>query len=232
MKLHKTTVTGRTHITRLLVHLQDIQCPLLLGLANKRQRSTAILAVNPDQSYVLLDGITLEPGTALPRPGQAVRVEASFHGESARFETRIVEAADMAGRALMRIALPEHIDYHQRRAYFRITMSKDLRIPVTLIHEEQGSLFGVLDDISLGGLGAVMEVPDLDRAVEAELCLIQLPGGSVFHSDLHLTNTRASDEEGRIRVGGRFEQPAPAQVAKLERFIRQCEREALQRRID
>lgn len=231
MHLRETSIAGRTQITRLLNHLQDLECPLVLSFDQADCCRAGILAINPDNDYVLLEGIPLPQNRKLPVPQQQVEVRAQFHGEEARFTSQIIEAADLAGKALLRIELPEVIKYRQRRAHFRVPVEYKTPISVTLIHEEKGSLFGTLEDISLGGVAVRVGVDPNDEKPTAELCLIQLTGGEVFHSELQISNVRPISEE-EVRIGARFLQPTDAQQRKLERFIRRLERELLQKRTD
>lgn len=204
---------------------------MVLSLEQADCCRTSILAINSDNDYLLLEGIPLPQNRKLPAPRQNVEVRAQFHGEEANFTSQIIEAADLAGKVLLRIKLPETIDYQQRRTHFRVPVEYESPISVTLIHEEEGSLFGVLEDISLGGIAVRVPMGSGSEKPVAELCLIQLPGGEVFHSELEISNTRPLNEE-EVRIGARFRNPNEAQQRKLERFIRRLERELLKKRTD
>lgn len=227
MELHDTKVTSRTQIARLLTHLQDLQCPLTVRVRNQRAQRTSILAVNAASDYLLLSASEISPGRPLPTAGQPVSVAAAFHGERARFESRVVEAADLAGKALVRVQLPALIDYRQRRAYFRVALAPEIHMTVSLVHRHEGSLLGTLEDLSLGGMGAFVESQPDGVMIAAELCSLELPDGDYFHSPLQITNTRTLADDARVRVGARFVDPSPAQSRKLERLIRYLEREQL-----
>lgn len=231
MHLHETSIAGRTQITRLLNHLQDLQCPLVLSQDEADCCRTGILAINPDDNYLLLEGVPLPQSRKLLAPQQRVDVRAQFHGEEARFSSHVIEAADLAGKALLRIKLPESIDYQQRRAHFRVPVEYDAPINVTLIHEEHGSHVGVLEDISLGGIAVRVAANANNDKPTAELCLIQLPDGELFHIELEISNVRPTGE-GEMRIGARFRTLTEPQHRKLERFIRRLERELLKRRRD
>lgn len=231
MPLRKTRLTGQTQISRLLTHLQDLQVKVHIDGAGITPQQTQILAVNADAQHLLVDRVRLRPGQPLPAPGRILTLEAEFHGESATFSAPIVEAADLAGQALLRLRLPTEVAYRQRRGYYRVSIEQDPPVHLTLIDEDEGSLFGVVEDISLGGLGARIRLPAGDTAIRAELCLIQLHGGQVFHSELEITNSRGLDA-GEARIGARFRNPGESQLRKLERFIRQREREQLRRRTE
>lgn len=230
MPVHDSTITGRTQITRLLSHLQDLHCPVSIEIADLPRQQRHILAINPDAEYLMVD-VKVPSGRPFPTRGQNVNLSAEFHGEQAICSTRILECADMAGKALLRIHLPETINYRQRRAFFRVVLDTDPSIHVTLIDEMDGSRFGVLEDISLGGLAVCIPTEPDPTSLQAELCLIQLPGGEIFHSELKVTNTRITDADV-LRVGGRFHRTRDAQLRKLERFIRQIEREQIKKRTD
>ncbi|GAB4356994.1 MAG: hypothetical protein Kow006_24490 [Gammaproteobacteria bacterium] len=229
MPLRETTISGRTQIIRLLHHLQDLQCPLVLSLNQAECCRSSILAINSDDDYLLLDGVPLPQCKALPAPRQAVELRAQFHGEHARFSSHIIEAADLAGKALLRVKLPASIVYHQRRAHFRVQVDPGSEVRVTLVHEESGSCFGILEDISLGGIAVRLERSADGRKPEADLCLIQLPGGELFHSEIDITNIRPVSEE-TLRIGARFRDAEDVQQRGLERFIRRLEREFLKKR--
>lgn len=231
MQLRETSISGRTQITRLLHHLQDLQCPMILSLNQAECCRANILAINPDGDYLLLDGIPLPQSQTLPAPQQAVELRAQFHGEEAHFSSRVIEAADLAGKALLRIQLPDSIHYHQRREHFRVQVGQENTIKVTLMHEETGSRFGTLDDISLGGVAVRIPVSPSEAKPEADLCMIRLPGGELFHSEINITNIRAlSDQE--VRIGARFRSTDDVQQRGLERFIRRLERALLKKRTD
>lgn len=223
-----STITSRTQITRLLSHLQDLQCPVTIEIKDLPRQRRQILAINPDASYLMLD-LKIPKGRPFPASGQPVRLTAEFHGEEAVWATRVLESADMAGKALLRIHLPQSIDYRRRRAFYRVLLDTETRIPVTLIGEENGNVCGSLEDISPGGLATRIPGEGDGSQIRAELCLVQLPGDEVFHSELEITNTRNVGNDS-VRVGARFHRTNDAQLRKLERFIRQIEREQLQKR--
>ena len=230
MSLHDSTITGRTQIMRLFNHLQDLQCPVTVVIKDLPHQQRPILAVNPDADYLVLD-VSVPKGRSFPGSGQAVQIKATFHGEEAACATHILESADMAGKALLRVHLPGAVEYRQRRVYFRILLDTLTPIPVTLVDEENGSLFGTLEDISLGGLAVRLACDPNQPQIHAELCLIHLPGGEIFHSEIELTNTRAIGSD-TLRIGARLCRTNDAQLRKLERFIRQIEREQLKKRTD
>lgn len=230
MSLHASTITGRTQITRLLSHLQDLQCPVTVEIQDLPRQQRHILAINADAAYLMLD-VKVPKGRPFPATGQVVRIKAEFHGEQALCTTHILESADLAGKALLRIHLPESVDYRQRRAFFRVMLDTDAPIPVTLIDDGNGSVFGRVEDISLGGLAVrVPSASDLTR-IRADLCLIQLPGDESFHSELEVTNSRSLGSD-TLRIGARFRCTHDTELRKLERFIRQIEREQLKKRPD
>ncbi len=230
MPLRKSTVVGRTQIARLLSHLQDLHCPLTVEIEHLPRQQRHILAINPDAEYLMLD-VKVPAGRPFPARGQTVALTAEFHGEQAQCAARILECADLAGKALLRVHLPESIAYRQRRAYFRVALDSTPSIPVTLIDEERGSRFGILEDISLGGLAVRLAAEDDPTAIQAQLCLIQLAKSEYFYSPFEVTNTRPVDED-RLRLGARFQRTDETQLRKLERFIRHLEREQLKKRTD
>jgi len=228
MSKHESTITGRTQISRLLNHLQHLQCPFTVAIQDLPKQQRQILAINSDDDYLMLD-VSVPKGRPLPSKGQTVVLQAQFHGEAAECSTRIMESADLAGKALLRIYMPESITYTQRRAFFRVVLDTDTPVAITLIDEENGSQFGTLEDISLGGLAAAVRTNADFAEIQSHLCLIQLPGGQVFHSEIEIVNKHRVDSES-VRIGARFLNVSDTQMQKLERFIRQVERDQLKKR--
>ncbi|ROR34902.1 flagellar brake protein [Inmirania thermothiophila] len=230
--VHTLEVTSPARIAQLLARAQDDRRPLVLRFESEAApRGGAVAAVRPLEEYFLVEGIRRAKGEPLPEPGRGVHCRIDHPGERIEFVARVREAAPMGGQVLVRIAFPDRLLHHQRRAWVRVPVAAVAEVPVTLVDAAEGSLFGRLEDLSLGGLGSLVLMAGRGEPADlatVEGCIVQLPDGGVFHAGLEVRNVHPRSD-GTLRVGARFSRIPRGQDHRLERFIREVERELLRR---
>lgn len=225
-------VTHRPQVIGLLRRLRDqrvllsVRVPGHSGLFN-----SLLLEVDPDRSLILLDELNPRQGHELVCQTGQLRVHCQCQGVELSFDCDVEVHPARSGISFYRAALPEAIDYLQRRSSFRVRVSVDLAVPVRLpLDKTTTAVEAELYDLSLGGLGAT-----LDSAVELKLgqvlpCVIQLPKGEALDATIEIRFIRVDAAKSTQRIGASFRNLEPVQKQLVRRFVAQLEREMLRRK--
>ncbi|MFA7387611.1 MAG: flagellar regulator YcgR PilZN domain-containing protein [Thiohalobacteraceae bacterium] len=225
-------VTHRPQVIGLLRRLRDqrvllsARVPGHSGLFN-----SLLLEVDPDRSLILLDELNPRQGHELVCQTGQLRVHCQCKGVELSFNCDVEVHPARSGISFYRAALPEAIDYLQRRSSFRVRVGADLTVPVRLsLNKATASAEAVLVDLSVGGFGAT-----LDSSVELTLgqvlpCVIQLPKGETLEANIEIRVVRVDPARPIQRIGASFRDLKPVQRQVVRRFVAQLEREMLRRK--
>jgi c-di-GMP-binding flagellar brake protein YcgR len=215
----------RLHETRTLV---EVQVP---GV-NQPQLS-AVIGVNTAEQYLLLD--ELKSTEAHQRLLQIARLtlRASIKGIDLSFEAPVVDVGVMSGAAFYKTAFPRELLYHQRRSSYRAHVGLAQAVPVSFKRDiPESMLTGMLQDISLGGIGARITARLPQGIKRGELlpdCAIELPSGIVICSSLEVRHIDPARQRQPARVGGRFVDLDAQQRKVVQRFVIELERELIRK---
>src|SRR5215510_758750 len=191
---------------------------------------TAVLAVDCDNDYVILDaGSDAALNERLLRE-QHLNVVSSQDGVKIEFESQGIEATSFEGRLAFRIPFPDSLIKLQRREFYRLSTPLlnplKCRIPIAkgIVAE------AVVGDISLGGVSLIGEDPrlPLEPGAVYENCRIQLSDLGVIETKLVVRNSFPMTlRNGTVskRTGCAFLDMPPQQQALIQRYITRLERD-------
>jgi c-di-GMP-binding flagellar brake protein YcgR len=215
----------RLHESRTLV---EVQVP-----GSSQLHLSAVIGVNANEQYLLLD--ELKSVEAHQRLLQVARLNlrASVKGIDLSFEAPVIDVGVMSGAAFYKTAFPREMLYHQRRSSYRAHVGLAQTVPVSLKREiPDASLTGLLQDISLGGIGARITARLPHGLKSGELlpdCSIELPSGIVICSSLEVRHIDPARQRQPARVGGRFVDLDAQQRKVIQRFVIELERELIRK---
>jgi len=143
-------VTDPVQIAALLKKVKDSRTVLQVTLPGRTtEYNSALLDVNLEQGYLLLDELTPTEGHHLLSNGGQFTVGIRLRGVDMRFTSQVQEVSGQAGIAFYRANLPHSLYYCQRRSFYRVRIGLGLMIPFTIRRGDDKPLQGRLDDISL-----------------------------------------------------------------------------------
>ncbi|HKJ09227.1 MAG TPA: flagellar regulator YcgR PilZN domain-containing protein [Gammaproteobacteria bacterium] len=224
-------ITDPGQILTLLRRASDARDLLTIVLADSpRPYNSAILKVDPEEGCLLLDELNPPDGHQRLVQTRQLRASCRIRGIELSFQATVTEVGGEAGIAFYRVALPPVLQYHQRRADYRVQVGRGLAIPVYLTIESEGTLEGQLSDLSAGGLSMRLETRrSLERGQRIEQCAIPLPKGEQIRSALEIRYARPEENPKWLRTGARFLNLTRAQQSRIQRFVAQLERELIRK---
>ncbi|MEK7322154.1 MAG: flagellar regulator YcgR PilZN domain-containing protein [Pseudomonadota bacterium] len=219
----------RPQILTLLQRMQDGRCLLAVNLnGDSYQFNSALLEINTEQGYLVLDELKPNTGHELFLQQQRCRVRTSLKGITVSFIVTLISSGQENGIAYYRVALPDSISYGQRRAHFRPKVSRAFNTEVQLDLPGGDTISGTLQDISLGGLRIKADRELIDLTAGTPLtCRFQIPGGESIECSLDLRFFSRNDHG--CQLGGQFQRLDPLQRRALQKFITLLERDAIRK---
>jgi len=228
-------ITDQARIVTILKHLQQDRTLLTVALPGGQQAYTsALLRINAEQHYLLLDELNPCTGHAQLLITQHASIHARLKGVDVNFTSALQETGGEAGIAFYRMALPKALNYHQRRAYYRVQVGAGQVVPVLVTRRQGESLKGHLWDISAGGAGLRLNYGEaLPRPLEQgeifPACQIRLSTEQEVSSELQICFWQQDDQTKALRIGGRFLALNKPHEKTVERFVAAVDREIRKR---
>ena len=185
--------------------------------------NSAILRMDPEQDLLILD--ELNPRIGHERLLEVGRLHASaqVQGIETRFSGALEEVGNSAGIAFYRLRFPKDVLYLQRRTSFRVRISTTT--PVAAMFERDGdSLRGRVLDLSEGGMGVEFSRHVTLHPGEIVPCRMRLPNGQQVGCKLEVRHVIGSQDQGKIRIGGRFVELHPQRRKMLSRLVAELQR--------
>jgi len=199
---------------------------------NEEPYSSAIIGV--DNGSFSIDELKPEAGNKLLIENPAIQLKAQLNGISIKCHAEIDEFGEDNGIAFYQLAIPDEIDYHQRRQAVRVRLSAAHPLPVTF-STSNGDIFeGVIDDISTGGIRARFK-ESLSKKLENGLhinssFLLPPDNNQTFNSDLIIRVIKHDkDQFGTSFLGGEFIGMPPPLERQLQRSIMSLQRASRQK---
>lgn len=226
-----TRITNPAQIVTLLRRASEGRELLTVFLRDStRPYNSAVLEVDTDQGYLLLDELNPLDGHQRLAAGSHLRASCRIRGVELSFRTTVSEISGESGVAYYRVPMPEELHYQQRREHYRVEVGRGLVIPIYLILEPDGKVDGQLCDLSAGGLHMRLETTTLlKRGQRIDRCTIPLPKGDEFRTALEVRYARFEDNAKWLRVGARFLDLSRAQRNRIQRVVAQIERELIRK---
>ena len=192
--------------------------------------SSAILDIDPDHDYILLDELTPAAGHEQLLKKRQMHVQARLKGVNLQFEGRLSSLSREDGTFTYRIAYPAEVTYHQKRAHFRVRIGMADDALVRFQPDEEHPIEGELIDISEGGICALLEKPAIELRTGASFpCSIHLDDESIQCEIETRTLREEGDRQQHQRVGFRFKNLTPQQRHHIARIVARMQRKALRK---
>ena len=226
-------VTHLPQIIGLLRRLRDQRILLSVRIPGHNGTfNSLLLQVDPDRNFILLDELNPKIGHELVIQAKQVRVQCQCQGVELGFLCAVEVVEGKSGISMYRAALPEFINYMQRRGSYRVRVGMSMSVPVSLPLEiSTTDIEGHLFDLSVGGLGANLPMePKLRRGQIIETCAIHLPKNETIQVELEIRFIRLDEEHRTQRIGAAFLHLTQQQTNSLRRFVTHLEREMLRRK--
>lgn len=194
--------------------------------------NSLLLEVDPDRNVILLDELNPQAGHELVLQAKQVRVQCQCQGVELGFVCAVEIVQGQSGISIYRSAVPDSINYMQRRGSYRVRVGMSMSVPISLpLETVKTDLEGQLFDLSIGGLGASLPLePRLRHGQIIETCTIHLPKKESIQVELEIRFIRIDEQHHTQRVGAAFRHLSPHQTNRMRRFVTHLEREMLRRK--
>ena len=194
--------------------------------------SSVIIKVDDDN--FIIDELKPETGNELLADHPIIQLKAQLDGVSIKCHAKINLFGEDNNIAFYQLAIPDEIDYQQRRQAVRIRLSAAYPLPVTFSAANVASFEGVINDISTGGIRARFK-KSLSKTLENGLhlsCSFLLPPDNkqTLNSDLIIRVIKHDkDQFGASFLGAEFVgMPKPLE-RQLQRSIMSLQRASRQK---
>ena len=137
------------------------------------------------------------------------------------------------GIAVYTLPFPHLVHYHQRRASYRASVGTGYATTLRTQHPEAGTLVAEVRDVSTGGLGLRMQLPDTVPLASGDRlsdCLVFFPEGRSLRCELEVCHVARREGSRWTLVGTRFIQIQRRDQVPLAQFVVRLERERLKLR--
>ncbi|WP_200179997.1 flagellar brake protein [Ectothiorhodospira mobilis] len=188
--------------------------------------STRLLRLDPGHGWLFLEELTPYQGHLRVAPGRIMQIYTTIDGRPLHFQSPVLHTGEHDDAAFYVVAIPETMDEAQKRLHFRTHMAG--RSPVELtVQDRDGSEYpGYLDDLSLGGLRALLPgEPPVGRGDLLQVKDLALPGEPPITCGLQVRFARQDAHRGGMLLGGRFFDLEEAEAQRLLRVLLRLERE-------
>lgn len=194
--------------------------------------STILVVINDTEKFLVLDKLHPEMGHQAFIGNGTCRVHAQFQGINMSFTALFDEEIGSEEKSAYRVAFPEELLYHQKRAAFRAPISAGSDIEVVLTSGEGTSFPGKLHNISTGGLCISMSpnaVSSLNVGDLIPSCYFQAANGKPIDSPVEIRNIKIVEDKKISRVGVSFMEVTPQELRAIQRFVLALERDQIKR---
>ena len=214
-------------------HIVNVSTPF----GGNQIHTSAILDVNAERGYLLLDELNPAPSTYNGLAGRRLGVFAQLGGVDVSFSTSVERVGSEDGAPWILLTLPEHLLYQQRREHFRAAASSADPIPVRMgLEGREGPVIeGELADISIGGLGVRMdsrtELPeDFGSGTLIPYTAVDVPDQPrPLECKLEVRSVREDTDNKRRQIGLRFVDLDPRSERQVEKLVFAMDREQRRR---
>ena len=221
-------VTHRPQIIGLLRRLKESHNLLSVRVeGSERYYTSMLLEVDSREGYIVLDQISDRKGHELAIEHGRLRAYCQCRGVDLNFEARIRAVRDEQGMIVYRAPLPEWVNYLQRRADFRVRVAMNSGLAAHMELDDGQRLEARLHDLSMGGVGLVIETGlDFRTGLLIPRLVIRREKETLLETPCEV-RFQLERAKGRKRLGLRFVDPEPDQKHKLRKLVTQLEREML-----
>ncbi|MFW5453070.1 flagellar brake protein [Thioalkalivibrio sulfidiphilus] len=222
-------ISHRRRILAVLDAMKDGRALLSARIENQRGYfNTTLLKIDAEKGYVFLDELAPADGHEKIAVGQTLHLYGFYNNLPAHFAIEVIHVGEHEGIAFYAGPLPKLIHYQQKRAHFRAYVGLGKELKVRLRKGDGAQISGRLQDISLGGFGALMPADSVFEDLEiVEVQALELPDHHAIACSAEIRHSHPT--QGRVHIGARFTQLAPQAERQLLQAIVELEREQLRK---
>lgn len=222
-------ISDHTRIMSLINRLYQGRASLTITLPDSRTRSKSIiLDLNPETGRFVLN--KLQPDAAHEKlvGSRKFYAHGQIKGIEIRFSSNLIDTFTEEDDIYYLVTIPGKIDYHQRRAFHRVSLSHLDTIPVTLALENKMTLEGQMDDISAGGLSILFsnDLPDsLQLGNIIKQCIFKIPGEDRVKCEIQIRFINHGHETSLPKIGAQFVNMEKSLQKTIQRFVAAMDRQ-------
>ena len=223
-------ISDHVRILSMMDRLYWGRAALTVTLPDGKIRSKSIiLDLNPKTGRFLINKFQGEHAHQKLLESKKFYAYSQLDGVEVRFSTDLIKVLSEGDDVYYLITIPAKIDYHQRRAFHRVTLNHTV-IPVSLILPDKTSIEGQLDDISAGGVSLLFatELPaQLQTGALIKQCIFQIPGGDTVVCELQVRFINRGHDTSLPKIGAQFINTDKALQKTIQHFVLSLERQQL-----
>jgi c-di-GMP-binding flagellar brake protein YcgR len=195
--------------------------------------SSAILEIDANHGYFVIDELTPSVGQRRLPALHQIAISARLEGVETQFDAALIRIETLNSIASNYMALPQFIDYKQKRRHYRVQVPHGLNLSVAISSDDREMILaGKIQDISLGGIAATFRTErEFQKGAVVDSCNIALPDGTAISSQLKIRSVRRNQTRKELILGGAFLGLIPKHKRALEHFVRQLERESIRKQM-
>jgi len=236
--------TGQTNLESILLTTADEINSLLNKIYSKHSLlsvtiksfndyyGSTIIEINNDENYLVIDELYPEAGHKRIEIGTQLSFNTQYAGAFVNFIGKVNAIGGNEKAAYYKIAIPEELEYHQRRNTYRIATSISEPIQVNLVNEDEILIKAELRDLSHGGLCLRINASphiSIKSGSTIPTCLIQVDKTRKILSSLNICHVEEIKETGSLRIGAEFAKMSKTDRRELEHLIATMERSIIQK---
>lgn len=222
-------ISHRRRILAVLDAMKDGRTLLSARIEHQRGYfNTTLLKVDAEKGYVFLDELAPAEGHKKIAVGQTLHLYGFYNNLPAHFAVEVIHVGQHEGIAFYAGPLPKVIHYQQKRAHFRAYVGLGKELTVRLRQGNGNILSGRLQDVSLGGFGALLPADSILGDLEiVEVESLELPEHAAIACSAEIRHSHPT--QGRLHIGARFTHLTPQAERQLLQAIVELEREQLRK---
>lgn len=224
-------ITDRDLAAGMLKRIISNRALLTITLSgSSKTYNSAILEINPEQGYLLLDELNPKDGHDQLLEIKKLQAKAMIKGTEISFTTVLEKTKIESGISLYYVRFPDAVWHFQKRQDFRVTMEPGIHIPVHLTLESGEKLQAELIDISATGVRFFMETyMEVDVGTILTSCQINLPDNTKVSSKFEIRFKKYNKKDNKLIIGGRFLDLPRSDQKLLTRKIAGIQRDMIKR---
>jgi c-di-GMP-binding flagellar brake protein YcgR len=195
--------------------------------------SSAILEIDANRGHFVIDELTPSVGQRRLAALHQIAISARLAGVETRFDAVLIRIETINDIASNYMALPQFIDYKQKRRHYRVQVPHGLNLSVAISFDDRHMILeGKIQDISFGGIAAAFRTErGFQKGTVVDSCNIALPDGTVISSPLNIRSVRRNKNRKELILGGDFLELRSKHKRALEHFVRHLERESIKKQM-
>ncbi len=229
--LNGETITNPIESARLLNKVRDKHSLIQISMPGVPEIFfSAILSINPDSEYILLDEINTKHGHELLLIHKKMHVVTKINGIEIRFSANLIDINNQHGSAVYKIAYPESIQYLQKRQNYRINIGLGIKIPIKLKREDGIPVYGHMINLSETGAGIELDSPcPVQKAEILPYCELRIHEDDIIKCQLEIRYINDNNSKHIQRIGGQFIGLDGTQQRILSKLVIELQRDLMKR---